>query len=527
MTSDKPVANYLIDALLACGVRTLVCSPGSRNAPLVLAAVARPDLEVLTLGDERSAAFHALGRSLVGKVPVALCCTSGSALANYAPAIIEAYYSKVPLVVLTADRPADRIGKGEGQTCEQRDFFKPHIGFSAQVDEQTSDAQLTKVFQKAARVLLQRHEPVHLNVAFEEPLYGTTEQSPVLEGFTVPEIRPRNRHAALRKWLKNNSLEGVSWAVVAGQFTESQSRAMRAWLEKNRPGFTLFADPTSGLLDLPSVAPMEALLELKPEVVVSLGGQWVDKRPKFHLRGLKLKAHLHLDPYQHWDVLDAGVIKSFGEATAGLALLRPFWAGADFGVPKNLAIGHELLPWSDARVFAEVMASLSAEDVLHLGNSTAVRYFGFFPANVALYGNRGVAGIDGSLSTAVGAASADPNRRHVAVLGDQSFLYDSNGLYVNALPVNLTVVVLNNAIGAIFDWLPGVAQAGEAAQAVFANRQHVDLAQLSRAFGAAYTKVESAEELRRAMRANRGALHVIEADTKHAPNELAYRKLKR
>ncbi|MCH1454988.1 MAG: 2-succinyl-5-enolpyruvyl-6-hydroxy-3-cyclohexene-1-carboxylate synthase, partial [Schleiferiaceae bacterium] len=117
MTTDKAAAQWTLEALAQAGVQTIVFSPGSRNAPLIIAAEALGVFEMMVLGDERSAAFHALGRSQMTEAPVAVCCTSGSALANYYPAILEAYYAHVPIIILSADRPEDRINKGEGQTC--------------------------------------------------------------------------------------------------------------------------------------------------------------------------------------------------------------------------------------------------------------------------------------------------------------------------------------------------------------------------------------------------------------------------
>jgi len=153
------------------------------------------------------------------------------------------------------------------------------------------------------------------------------------------------------------------------------------------------------------------------------------------------------------------------------------------------------LPWSDAAAFQSVVSKLNTTDVLHLGNSSIVRYFNYFPKAVQLYGNRGVAGIDGSLSTAVGAALADPDRRHILIIGDQSFLYDHNGFYGQKIPQNLVVCVLNNGVGGIFDWLPGTASTGSTAQRVFANAQHVNLEGIASAFGVDYEAVSSVAAL--------------------------------
>jgi 2-succinyl-5-enolpyruvyl-6-hydroxy-3-cyclohexene-1-carboxylate synthase len=160
---------------------------------------------------------------------------------------------------------------------------------------------------------------------------------------------------------------------------------------------------------------------------------------------------------------------------------------------------------------------LDNDSVLHLGNSSVARYFNYFPKRLALYCNRGVAGIDGSLSTAVGAALADPIRKHTVILGDQSFLYDHNALFARELPQNLTICVLNNGIGGIFDWLPGTATTGAEARKIFANAQQVDLESLVRAFNVAYVCVENEQELATALATVNG-MSLIEFKTEQSMN---------
>jgi 2-succinyl-5-enolpyruvyl-6-hydroxy-3-cyclohexene-1-carboxylate synthase len=174
------------------------------------------------------------------------------------------------------------------------------------------------------------------------------------------------------------------------------------------------------------------------------------------------------------------------------------------------------LPWSDAAAFQAVVSKLKTTDVLHLGNSSIVRYFNYFPKAVQLYGNRGVAGIDGSLSTAVGAALADPDRRHVLIIGDQSFLYDHNGLYGQKIPQNLIICVLNNSVGAIFDWLPDTARTGPEAKRVFANAQQVNLAGIASAFGVNYEAVTSLEALLNALEGAVGSKIIDSKTEQHA-----------
>jgi 2-succinyl-5-enolpyruvyl-6-hydroxy-3-cyclohexene-1-carboxylate synthase len=155
--------------------------------------------------------------------------------------------------------------------------------------------------------------------------------------------------------------------------------------------------------------------------------------------------------------------------------------------------------------------------VLHLGNSSIARYFNFFPRQVNLYGNRGISGIDGSLSTAIGAALADSDRMHTLIIGDQSFLYDHNGFYAQVLPQNLRVFVLNNGVGGIFDWLPGTATTGYKARSIFANVQKVDLSGLAKAFGIAYKEVFTKEGLNDVLKFSQG-IQLINCITEQEKN---------
>lgn len=510
MTSTKATAHWTLEALALAGVRTIVFSPGSRNAPLIIAAEALGCFDMQVLGDERSAAFNALGRSLVTGNPVAVCCTSGSALANYYPAVLEAYHAHVPLIVLSADRPEDRINKGEGQTCVQRDFYEPHVAASIQLDQQADYTEAREALHYAMQAMNFEMRPIHINLAFDEPLYDQGPAPTAMHWEITSDIFAKH---GLPESIASPDFKGFeSVAVVAGQLQPTESAMVRALLNEG-VAWTLFADPMSGLLDHPSTAPMEALLQARPDAVVSIGGQWINKKPKQYLRSLGIQKHVHVDTFQCWDVLDANV----EHVRFSPNFLQRWKSAMNFiQVPQNKR-PEVALPWSDADAFRGIVDHLDASSVLHLGNSSVARYFNYFPKRLALYGNRGVAGIDGSLSTAVGAALADPMRKHTVILGDQSFLYDHNALYAQELPQNLTICVLNNGIGGIFDWLPGTATTGTEARKIFANAQHVDLESLVRAFKVAYVCVENEQELATTLATVNG-MTVIECKTEQSMN---------
>jgi 2-succinyl-5-enolpyruvyl-6-hydroxy-3-cyclohexene-1-carboxylate synthase len=277
----------------------------------------------------------------------------------------------------------------------------------------------------------------------------------------------------------------------------------------------------SGVLDHPQAVPMEALLDLEPDAVLSVGGQWINKKPKQHLRALGIKKHVHIDIFQCWDVLDAEVLH-LRMAPNALAVYK---SAPEFIRIPSVEPVSKPLPWSDSAAFQSVVSKLNTTDVLHLGNSSIVRYFNYFPKAVQLYGNRGVAGIDGSLSTAVGAALADPDRKHFLIIGDQSFLYDHNGLYGQQIPQNLVVCILNNGVGGIFDWLPGTASTGPTAQRVFANAQNVNLEGIASAFGVDYESVSSVAALVAALDTAEGA-KIIDSKTEQRANLAALAALR-
>lgn len=510
MTSDKAIAQWIIEALQQMGVQTLVFSPGSRNAPLIIAGTANSHISFHTVLDERSAAFQAIGEALITQNPVAICCTSGSAVANYYPGVLEAYYSKIPLVIITADRPANRIGKGEGQSCVQSDFFHPHIGASFELSEASSKSDFLRVMNAAAKILREKSEPVHVNVSFEEPLYGQrTLHEPIT--IEIPQIKSQKR-------LELNFFEpSMNVAIVCGQLNPHESEYLKANKVLHRSKATWFVDPLSGLLGEPNTVHIERIESYNFDGLLSLGGQWMSKFPKFHVRQLSLKKHLHVDLYQAWNVSDAQEFKWIKLAlTDSVKMLLKINAMKVSSKAKM----DQHLEWSDALAFKTILSGLESTCVLHLANSSIPRYLSFFSHKGMVFCNRGISGIDGSLSTAVGAARADSKRKHVLIIGDQSALYDSNALKELAELQNLQVFVLNNRSGAIFNWLPGTGQNSPQAQGVYSNYQEVQIDMLAKAYNCSVAKVQDVEGLQALEK-----VHLVEVLTFDASNAEQFHKL--
>jgi 2-succinyl-5-enolpyruvyl-6-hydroxy-3-cyclohexene-1-carboxylate synthase len=510
MTSDKAIAQWIIEALQQIGVQSLVFSPGSRNAPLIIAGTAHTNFSYHTVLDERSAAFQAIGEALITQKPVALCCTSGSAVANYYPGVLEAFYSKIPLLIITADRPANRIGKGEGQSCVQQDFFHPHVGASFELSEVSSKSDLLQVMNTAAKILKEKSEPIHINVSFEEPLYGQCTQHEPLS-LQIPQIK---KHIPLKLDFFEPSM---NIAIVCGQLNPHESEYLKKQKVLHQSKSTWFVDPLSGLLDEPNTVHIERIKSYDFEGLISLGGQWMSKFPKFHVRQLALKKHLHIDLYQAWNVSDAQEFKWVKSTLSDtVEMLLKINALKVSSHPKM----DQDLEWSDALAFKTILSGLESTCVLHLANSSIPRYLSFFSHKGMVFSNRGISGIDGSLSTAVGAARADSKRKHVLIIGDQSALYDSNALKELAELQNLQVFILNNRSGAIFDWLPGTEQNSDQAQKVYSNYHEVQIAMLAKAYNCSVSTVQDVEGLQAVEQ-----VHLVEVLTFDAPNADQFEKL--
>lgn len=243
----------------------------------------------------------------------------------------------------------------------------------------------------------------------------------------------------------------------------------------------------------------------------------MSKFPKFHVRDLKIKKHLHIDLYQGWDVSDAREFKWIKSTVVHAAkiLLDSTALKVD-----SVSVIPPDIEWSDALAFKTILSGLKPTSVLHLGNSSIPRYLSYFSHKGKVFSNRGVSGIDGCLSTAVGAARADAQKEHTLIIGDQSVLYDSNALKELAELKNLQVFVLNNRLGAIFNWLPGSAQNSYQAQAVYSNYQEVQIDTLAIAYNCKVAKVQDLDGL-----LNVGKVHLVEVRTFGSPNEEQFRKL--
>ena len=447
MYSEKENVNILTALLVAHGIRHAVVCPGSRNAPIVHNLNECPDITCWPVTDERSAGFYALGMTQALNEPVVVCVTSGTALLNLAPAVAEAYYQHRPLVVISADRPEAWIDQLDGQTLPQPDALGRFVRKAVSLPEPHDDESRWYCNRLVNEALMERHAPVHINVPITEPLFQfTVAQLPEERkiDFTPADIPPHTLNHIVHRFL-----HAERPMLIAGQ-------------------------PMNPLMD-EAVQQVQDDASYVPDFVLYTGGSIVSKRLKRFLRQAR----------ETWVVNREGevtdtfmnlthVIQGDPEVVADLVRFNleqaphPFVQRWDALLAKlRQQVETQELPYSSAAVVRYFEQSLASQTPplgevgkgsvsVHYANSTAIRLANTY-AHSTVYCNRGVNGIEGSLSTAAG-FSLVADEKVFCVIGDLSFFYDQNALWNQNLRGNLRILLLNNGHGAIFDTLPGLSQ---------------------------------------------------------------------
>ncbi len=476
MYPKKELAQLVLSACEAYKIETVVISPGSRNAPLTVGFANSKKIKSLSIVDERCAAFFALGIAQQQQKPVAVVCTSGSALLNYYPAVSEAFYSKIPLLIISADRPKHLIDIGDGQTIRQENVYANHILYSANlVEEGHLDENQHKIEIAIQKAYLNKG-PVHINVPFDEPLYETVNE---LKGFKwnfnklTLEDKPINYGGLIDIW---NSSEKKMILVGVNSPSEELQELLDYLIEDE--AVLVMTETTSNLYHPKVVNSIDKLISkltakefeaLQPDLLITFGGMVVSKRIKKFLRSYSPKHHWHIDEETKMDsyfslseyikerpeVFFKSLKDNFTREITN-SNYQSIWISEKENRDQQHNTFFKGIDYSDLMVFNKVLKSVPDNSVLQVSNSSIIRYMQLFTINstTTVFCNRGTSGIDGSTSTAIGAAYTT-NKQTIFITGDVSFFYDSNALWNNYIPSNFRIILLNNDGGGIFKIIPG------------------------------------------------------------------------
>ena len=567
----------LAELLKQLGAQHVIICPGSRNAPMIQVFQRHPHFQCFSIVDERSAGYVALGMATETRRPVVVITTSGTAALNLAPAVAEAYNQRIPLIILTGDRPAETPPQFTNQRINQQNVFGPNAnGFFEFPPDFTDQAHLEAVMHEAAGVIrsgcIDSQGPVHLNLVLHEPLYREIPQK-AMTSFDAPDDAPplpgkgtdtRTQAPLLpgggfntseTALIRNHLAEQKKVLIIAGMaFYDTHARNTLETLT-NRFQVAIIAENIANLHGPATVSAPELVLasataeemqELTPDLVIAMGGPVVSKRTRLFVQGLESVPVVILNGTPERSMPGIGELTRENEDSFDLvgSRTKDGPAGNKDGSAENedgsaenkdgLAVnkdssvenedgpavnkdgsaenedesaenkdgpagnkdgsvenkdgsaenndGHQrtgnsygrlwssietrtaekagafllTAPFSNTTAISNIIKRVPAHTTVHLGNSGTIRYAQLEPArpDLAFQSNRGTSGIDGSLSTAVGAAMVSENQ-HLAILGDLSFMYDSNALWNRSFPPNLQVIVLNDKGGGIFRLLDG------------------------------------------------------------------------
>jgi 2-succinyl-5-enolpyruvyl-6-hydroxy-3-cyclohexene-1-carboxylate synthase len=482
ISSNKLIVQKIVSACESYGIKHIVVCPGSRNAPFSIAFDNHPAFSTYVVHDERSAAFFALGMIDQLGSPVAIVCTSGSAIQNFSPAVSEAFYRQLPLVVISADRPKNWIDQGDGQTIRQSNVLRDHAMYVTELSDDTESDEYSwyakrELNQAFSQVTNPWKGPIHINVGLHEPLYDVQEVKEStfskVEFIATENIIDKEILSNLRKEISGKVL------VLCGQMNRNDTlQKILADFAENT-NVAVLVENTSNLSDTRFVHCIDRTLNLIsegeiekfiPDLLITLGDAVVSKKIKTFLRKNKPKQHWkigyafpHMDTYQSvTHVFQMDAVSFFKQLLSEQSEIHSnnygsLWRQKDY-VAKDKSVEFlDKVEFSDLQIFDYIFQYLPERSILHMANSSVVRYCQLFDPipGIDYYGNRGTSGIDGSTSTAVGASVANQDKLHVLITGDVSFFYDSNALWNKYLGKNLRIILLNNSGGGIFRIIPG------------------------------------------------------------------------
>lgn len=518
--SSKRSIQILAHLLQQYGISDIIISPGSRNAPLAIHFSEIDAFNCYSIVDERSAAFVGMGMAKSEKKPVAITCTSGSAVANYYPAVTEAFYQNIPLLILTADRPTDYVDIFDGQTIRQKDIFHQHsYGDFQLLEDSKENAEDVNfdIIKKAIEVCFEKQGPVHINIPLEEPLYDLVSELP-----SFPTVEKTIRHKEYE--LPSNLIADwhTSQRIMILVGTKDYSPELEnqlTQLVKNH-SVVVLSEANSNLYHEKFFRHIDRYIfnfteqdykTYAPDLLITVGQNVVSKKVKQFLRNARPKQHWHLDevwqPDTYFSLTEKIEVKPevfFSKLLKFINLEpRPYFNLWDVLRDKKDARHEQFLnkaEFSDFYFFNKASQTIPENYNIHFSNSSAIRYAQLFDfGKRKMYCNRGTSGIDGSTSTAMGFAIKNANPT-LLITGDLSFFYDINGLWNQYIPPFVRIIIFNNGEGNIFKIIPGPGNANPNTLDEFIATKHRKNAEhLAKHFGFSYIKVEDEPTLDRVL----------------------------
>jgi 2-succinyl-5-enolpyruvyl-6-hydroxy-3-cyclohexene-1-carboxylate synthase len=540
-------------ALMKAGVKSVVISPGSRSTPLAYAFASTKSLNVYIQVDERSAGFFALGLAKATGEPVVLLCTSGTAASNYFPAVTEAHYARIPLIVITADRPHELREVGAPQAIDQIQLYGNHVKYSVDfpLAEENADVDdyIERHVQRAASVALSApYGPIHLNVPFREPLLIDFEMDTPTATFIQRMKGIDLLDASTAQFVKEILNKTEKGLLVVGELPIDIDTEV-FWKFAKALNWPVLCDPLSNLrtkvpancMDL-CIDRYDALLKSElfkekaiPDTVIRLGAQPVSKPLSLFLKKARPETVVLIDESpQFRDPL--GIVTHHIQSSV-VAFLQinvqkeessyaKTWGRAN----DEASVVMENSSGSDEGAYTQMLFSnLPDGSDLFSGSSMPIRdvdtFFSKTEKNITIFANRGTNGIDGVVSTALGIQAAR-QRPTWLLIGDLSFLHDVNGLIVSRFhETDLTIVIMNNDGGGIFSYLPQ-AESGNHFERLFGTPTGLRFEHIAAMYDAQYSSIESIEEFEQELsQEKKKNIRIIEVFTNRKENVIAHRTL--
>lgn len=537
ISTSNRFCRQIANVIMSHGVNTAYCSPGSRNAPLMLALESCRQIKKHVVVDERSAAFQALGCALVEQRPVVLVCTSGTAVLNYAPAVAEAYYAGVPLIVISADRPLEWIDQDDSQTIRQFGVLDSIVKGSYDVraipDGKSSECfdemqwMINRTVNEAMlKALDGKPGPVHINVQLAEPLGDICD----FEGKSERKV------SLIRTW---ESVDPIMLKELASDFVNSKVLLVAGFMSPDHrldravrslaslPNVVVMAETLANLHNpQPHASMIDSVLcrmndadkeRLRPDIVISIGGALVSRMLKQYLRKYPPRRHWSVGHYNYFcdcfmsltekvDVSPASFLRQLFGVSKRLKseICKSFYAKEWLDMREKASIIAakfiDNCEWSDLKAFSMLMKGLKIDN-LFVSNGTSVRYSQILSHDShAEYCNRGVSGIDGVTSTSVGAARSYPGQTTL-ISGDTSWLYDSGASAFHDLPYNMRMVVFDNSGGGIFRFIKATSGIpSDTLEKYFCVGDHADIEAVALSYGIETMSADCEDELEEGMK---------------------------